>query len=286
MKLRNPKADLFIPDASPAATALARTTHLGIGAHQDDLEIMAFHGILECYGKPDKWFTGVTCTNGAGSPRTGVYADYTDDMMQAVRRKEQRNAAEVGGYSAMFQLDYPSGITKDVRNPALTDELASILEATRPDVVYTHNPADKHDTHLAVTVAAIAAIRKMPLTARPDKVYGCEVWRDLDWLPDQRKVSLDVSGRDHLASALTGLFDSQISGGKRYDLATAGRRRANATYFESHGVDKTDQLIFAMDLTPLAHDDKVDTIEYVLGLIDELKIDVKARLSARLGRSS
>jgi len=207
-------------------------------------------------------------------------------MMQAVRRKEQRNAAEVGGYSAMLQLDYPSGIAKDAGNPAMTDELASILEATQPDVVYTHNPADKHDTHLAVTVAAITAIRKMPLKNRPDKVYGCEVWRDLDWLPDQRKVSLDVSGRDHLASALTGLFDSQISGGKRYDLATAGRRRANATYFESHGVDKTDQLIFAMDLTPLAHDDKLDTIEYVLGLIDELKGDVKAKLSARLGRSS
>jgi LmbE family N-acetylglucosaminyl deacetylase len=52
--------------------ALARITHLGIGAHQDDLEFMAFHGILACFRmRDDRWFGGVTCTNGAGSSRTG-----------------------------------------------------------------------------------------------------------------------------------------------------------------------------------------------------------------------
>jgi hypothetical protein len=48
-----------------------------------------------------------------------------------------------------------------------------------------------------------------------------------------------------------GVFDSQISGGKRYDLATAGRRRAHATYFESHGTDRETALGWGMDLTPL-----------------------------------
>ena len=278
MKLRNPGVDIFIPDGVPIAAALDRTTHLGIGAHQDDLEIMAFHGIAECYGRSDKWFTGVTCTNGAGSPRAGAYAGHPDETMQTVRRQEQRNAASVGRYSAMLQLGHPSNVVKDPRNSTLSDDLADILAAALPEVVYTHNPADKHDTHLAVTMAAIAAIRKMPATNRPLKVYGCEVWRGLDWMPDKSKVTLDVSGHDNLAAAITGLFDSQISGGKRYDLATIGRRRANATYFESHGVDRTDQLIFAMDLTPLAHNDKLDTIGYVTGLIDEFRSDVVTRL--------
>ena len=49
---------------------------------------------------------------------------------------------------------------------------------------------------------------------------------------------MDVSGRDNLAAAMNGVFDSQIAGGKRYDLATIGRRAANATFFESHATDQ------------------------------------------------
>ena len=33
--------DLYIPDQISAPEAQARTSHLGIGAHQDDLEFMA-----------------------------------------------------------------------------------------------------------------------------------------------------------------------------------------------------------------------------------------------------
>ena len=85
MKLSKPTADVFVPDGNDVAAALARTTHLGIGAHQDDLEFMAVHGILACFGQTDKSFTGVVCTDGAGSSRTGVYADYTDGQMKQVR---------------------------------------------------------------------------------------------------------------------------------------------------------------------------------------------------------
>ena len=38
-----------------------------------------------------------------------------------------------------------------------------------------------------------------------------------------------MTGRDELAARLAAVFDSQIAGGKRYDLAEQGRRRANAT---------------------------------------------------------
>jgi len=96
MEFHNPTADLFVPDGVEPAAALARTTHLCIAAHQDDIEIMAYHGIAECFGQPGKWFTGVVVTNGAGSPRSGIYADYSDQDMQRVRVTEQRKAAYVG----------------------------------------------------------------------------------------------------------------------------------------------------------------------------------------------
>jgi len=49
LKLSRPGHDVFVPDAADAAAALSRTTHLAIGAHQDDLEFMAAHGIVECF---------------------------------------------------------------------------------------------------------------------------------------------------------------------------------------------------------------------------------------------
>ncbi len=284
MKLHQSTAQIFVPDAKPLAAALPRITHLGIGAHQDDLEFMAFHGILECFANAAKWFGGVTCTNGAGSSRTGVYASFTDAQMMAVRRTEQNNAAMVGQYGAMFQLDYPSSAIKSVTDPSLKNDLKEILAATQPEVVYTHNPADKHDTHIGVVIAALEAMRELPRDQRPKKVIGCEVWRNLDWLNDAEKVLMNVSGRDNLAAALNGVFDSQIAGGKRYDLATLGRRASNATFFESHATDAANQLIFGMDLTPVVADETKDIVDFVTDFIDRFNADVKAKLSKRLGK--
>jgi hypothetical protein len=96
---------------------------------------------------------------------------------------------------------------------------------------------------------------------------------------------MDVSGRDNLAAALNGVFDSQIAGGKRYDLATMGRRSSNATFFESHATDKTTQLNFGMDLTPLIADESADIIDYVCGFIEKFQADVRGKLTQRLGHS-
>lgn len=284
MILHHSTAGIFIPDDIPEVDALQRVTHLGIGAHQDDLEFMAFHGILECFARDDRWFGGVTCTNGAGSSRTGPYADFTNERMMEVRKQEQNTAATIGGYAAMIQLDYPSSEVKSAHDQALKNDLKTIFESTRPEVVYTHNPADKHDTHIGVTIAALLAIRELPQEQRPKKVIGCEVWRNLDWLPDEFKVLMDVSGRDNLAAALNGVFDSQIAGGKRYDLATLGRRAANATFFDSHSTDASTQLIFGINLTPLITDDSVDIVDFVCNLIGQFNDDVRLKLSHRLGQ--
>ncbi len=282
MKFHNSTAELFIPDGKSDEAALSRITHLGIGAHQDDLEFMAFHGILECFAKTDKWFGGVTCTNGAGSSRTGPYANFTDSEMMAIRRQEQNTAATIGGFAAMCQLDYPSSAVKSPTEQELKNDLKAMLAATRPEVVYTHNPADKHDTHIGVTIATLLAMRELPIDQRPKQVIGCEVWRNLDWLPDEEKLLMDVSGRDNLAAALNGVFDSQIAGGKRYDLATLGRRAANATFFNSHATDASNQLIFGMDLTPLVKDDSTDIVAYVCDIISRFQEDVRLKLSQRL----
>ena len=278
MKLNNPGAAFYIPDGADEATALSRTTHLCIAAHQDDTEIMAYHGVAECFGQPDKWFSNVTVTDGAGSPRSGIYARYTDEEMRAIRKVEQRKAAMIGEYSFQIQLNYSSSAVKDPKSTGVCQDLLSILQAARPQVVYLHNLADKHDTHVATSLRAIAALRSLEPSLRPSRVYGCEVWRGLDWLPDSDKQALPVSRYPNLAAALLGIFDSQVSGGKRYDLATAGRRLANATYLASHETDQEQALTFAMDLTPLIEDPSKPISAYVTGFLDRIKQDIEERI--------
>jgi LmbE family N-acetylglucosaminyl deacetylase len=278
MKFHLDTAEIYIPDQEPEEKALSRTTHLCIAAHQDDIEIMAAQPILECFQQKDKWFTGVVVTDGRGSPRDSLYRDYDDEEMRLVRFKEQRKAAFVGEYAAQVMLDFPSKMIKDASRPEPVADLVKLLRATKPQVVYTHNLADKHDTHVGVALRVIAALRRLEQAERPARLVGCEVWRALDWMVDTDKVQMDVSLHENLQAALLGVFDSQIVGGKRYDLASMGRRRANATYFESHGVDLTTGLSYAMDMTPLMNDASKNPGDFVQEFVHRFAQDVAARI--------
>ncbi|HRK35737.1 MAG TPA: PIG-L family deacetylase [Candidatus Hydrogenedentes bacterium] len=283
MEFKLSSAQLFVPDGLDAESALARTTHMAIGAHQDDLEIMAYDGIIKCFQQTSKWFCGIVVTNGSGSPRDDVYRDYTDDQMREVRVIEQKKAAIIGEYGSQILLDYPSKAVKDGSDQRPVEDLANILKIAKPEVVYTHNLTDKHDTHIGVTLKVIEAIRSLPHKERPKAIYGCEVWRDLDWMVDSDKVAFDCSAHENLQMALIGVFDSQIAGGKRYDLATMGRRRAHATYHTSHATDKTTGITFGMDLTPLIADDDKDVADYAQELIRRFASDVAVRIGQMRG---
>lgn len=280
MEFFKKNAEIYVPDGGDKTAALKKTTHMAISAHQDDIEIMAIDGIVKTFMKPDASFTAVVATDGAGSSRDGRYGDYTDEQMKAVRVVEQKKAATVGGYGALVMLQYSSAEMKDKSDKNYEKDLIKVLDATRPDVIYTHNLADKHDSHIATVIKTIKALREMK-GYKPQHVYGCEVWRGLDWLLDEDKTAFDVTGYDSLANALLGVFDSQIAGGKRYDLATDGRRRANATYYASHAVDNAEKLSFALELTPLL-DKNVDIVDFICTYIDRFKNDVKAKLTKNL----
>ncbi len=281
MKFSHPQADIFVPD--PALTpeaALGRVTHLCIGAHQDDIEIMAHAGICDCLDGRGQAFGGVVVTNGAGSPRTGAFAQYTDEQMLGVRREEQRAAARLGGYSIQLQLAHPSADVKRPGHPGVAADLRAIFSGCRPAVVYLHNPADKHDTHVAVLLRCLEAIRALPEASRPARVLGCEVWRDLDWVPDQEKVALDSGRHPELARQLLAVFDSQISGGKRYDLAAIGRRSANATFHTSHATDVAAGITWAIDLTPATREGGPSVAALTAALVAGLGADVARRLQS------
>ncbi len=279
MNLTNPTAKIYIPDQVSLAEALVRTTHLCVAAHQDDIEIMAAQPIIECFFQNDQWFTGVVLTDGRGSPRKGPYQHTTDEEMRSIRMQEQRKAAFLGDYAALIFLDYPSSEVKDASNKNPVEDIIQILRTSKPKKIYTHNLADKHDTHVAVALRVIQAAQRLKPEEQPEKVLGCEVWRSLDWVNDYEKVVMDLSSHENLQQALLGVFDSQIAGGKRYDLAAMCRRRTNATFLESHGVDTMTLASFAMDLTPLVYDPDILPTNYTHGFIDRFTTDVMDRIS-------
>ena len=284
IKLNNPQAECYYPAKSGDDSRLNQTTHLGIGAHQDDLEMFAIHGILAGYDNESPSFTGVTVTNGRGAPRSGDYAKLTDDELWPIRTAEQKKAAEIGKYKAQFLLNYSSAAVKSPDRDEVIGDLITIIEACQPEIIYTHNLADKHDTHVAVALSVIEALRRMGQQAKDIQLYGAEVWRGLDWLPADRKIALDVSSHPKLQEKLLGAFTSQIAGGKRYDQATLGRRRANATYNQSHNTDQAELITYALDLTPLIRNASLDPADFINQPIQELAEDVKNRLKRLTGK--
>jgi LmbE family N-acetylglucosaminyl deacetylase len=215
-------------------------------------------------------------TDGAGSPRTGIYENYTNEDMKTISITEQKKAAFTGDYAALILLNFPSDAVKDPQERGVIEEIKKMLLVVQPQVVYIHNPADKHDTHIAASIRALSALRELAPVYRPETVYGCEVWRGLDWINDDEKVVLDVSERPALKAALLGVYDSQIEGGKRYDLAALGRYEANATFYASHDTDKLSAAIYAVDLTPLL--DGGSIAEYMEGYIQRFSRDVADRI--------
>ncbi len=278
MKLSQTQSNIFIPDQSPVEKALKRTTHMAIATHPDDIEIMAYEGVAKCFTQPDQWFTSVTVTDGSTAPRAFLYADYSNEQMAKTRAQEQRKAGILGEYSAVVQLAYTSAEVKDKQNPSIIEDIVEVLSFAHPKVIYTHNLADKHDTHISVALKVIEALRLLPASSQPESVLGCEVWRDLDWLVEDDKKVMDVSEHPNLASALVAIFDTQNSGSKRYDLASIGRRTANAIYHESHETGGASMLSFAMDLTPLIHDPKLDPADYAARFIARFQKDVTDRI--------
>lgn len=275
-----PNSEVYIPDGSDPADALARTTYLCIAAHQDDIEIMAVEGILRAYENPELHFTGCVVTDGHGSPRAGKFANVSDDEMALIRVEEQREAARIGKYSAQVFLGYPSSEVKKGGNQALKEDLKNLIRQTRPEVLYTHNLADKHATHVGVLMRVLEALRELEPEELPAKLIGCEVWRNLDWLSDEKKVVMDTSENKELQAQLVDVFVSQVQGGKNYTDAILGRRAANATFYASHATDKATGLSFGMDMTPLMMDKDLDPSKFVKGFLQDFQENVAGLISA------
>ena len=251
-----------------------KVKYLCICAHQDDCEIMAVDGILKGYYSRKYSFALVVTADGGGSARTGEFKDYTDEMMKKVRIEEQEAASEIGRYHSLYLLNYSSKEIKDRNDNRMRDEYIKIIKELKPEVIYTHSILDKHPTHIGVALKVIEAVRSLPKEEQPKLFYGCEVWRGLDWISDDRKIGFDVSRNEKLQKKILNVFKSQIAGGKAYTKASIGRRYANATYYQSHSVDTYKMINYGIDLRPLLKNKDLSVKEFALSFVRDLEKEV------------
>ena len=252
-----------------------KVKYLCICAHQDDNEIMAMDGVLKGDYSRKYSFALVVTTDGGGSARTGEFKDYTDEMMKKVRVVEQQEAAEIGRYHSLYMLNYSSKEVKDKNDDRVVSDYIQIIKELKPEVIYTHSVLDKHPTHIGVVLKVIKAVRSLPKEEQPKLFYGCEVWRGLDWISDERKIGFDVSRNEKLQKKILNVFKSQIAGGKSYTKASIGRRYANATYFQSHSVDSYKMVSYGIDMRPLLKNPQLSVKEFALLFVDDLRKEIE-----------
>lgn len=267
------------PAFSSFEDALKKATHLGVGAHPDDLEILAGPGISECYQNSNQHFVGVVCTTGGGSPQSGG-ALFAKELAE-VRASEQLAAAEKGEYAALVSLSLESAELKGPTNRSLIEGLKDMLSSMSPQVVYTHDLTDPHATHLAVTLHLIQALRES--SHQPQFFYGCEVWRSLDWLDQPHKSLLPVTNAT-LISELISCHKSQLHV-KPYHWATVGRMQSNATFANAYVENSADFMVAAMDLLPLIVDDQLKPENYLEFLLTSFR-EKSLRALRALGKGS
>ncbi len=258
----------FSPKKLPDSEAFQAVSHLGIGAHPDDLEILAYHGIESCYKNSKNCFGGVTVTTGGGS-MDGSEQERLEYIQR--RKKEQFEAAKIGEYAFQIMLNRESSELEN-QSQSVIEDLIYIIEKVEPEVIYTHNPFDKHLTHVRVFSLVMDALQVSK--HKPKKLFGCEVWRGLDWLSDSHKVVLPVDKYPKLGIELLEVFESQMTSQKRYDLATLGRRKANSTFLDSHGDEESQYAIYAVDLLPILNEE-MNVRKFVDRILLDFSTDIR-----------
>ena len=274
------EAEFYVPDGVSPEMAMERATIVAIGSHPDDLEVMALPGILEGLRRGGKQFLGVVVTRGGGEVRTGSYAGLTYEEIREIRRTEQRQAADLGNYAGVVQLMYESREAKDLTEDRPEHDLQAVLERTRPDWVLMHQPFDRHDTHAAVCMRTIRALRAATAATgwMPKKVYGCEVWRGLDWLVHHDRIALPVHDADGLSDRLIRTYKSQYAHDKQYEAALRGRRIVNATHQEAQALGTTHEVEYVVDLKPLLLEPSLDVAAFARSLVRHFEQDIMARI--------
>ena len=255
IELLAPHMRVHFPAASGYGSleeALSDTTHMAIVAHADDDGVLAGQAISETYLNPDKHLTVIVVSASPGTGRPPGYEGFDDAAMVAIRRREQIDASDVGCYAATAQLGFSKNEIMGLENGDFTAAhniqvtLRDILRHTpRLDSLYLHSIFDEHDTHQALTMLTLDALRELEKAERPQNCYGVEVSSSLSWLPPEHKKRLFIS-QMRTVKAILGRYKTELAK-RKYDEGVEGRSIANAVFQRDMGTSPAEPYLCALD---------------------------------------
>lgn len=130
-------------------------TVLLVIAHTDDETIGAGGTIAKHVEAGDKVFA-VSLTNGVGSRFD------SDGFDVSSRLEASANAANILGFTWLDNFDFPDNKLDSVPLLDVIKELEKIKERVRPNLVYTHSPADLNIDHRVTCEAVLVVFRPEP----------------------------------------------------------------------------------------------------------------------------
>jgi LmbE family N-acetylglucosaminyl deacetylase len=185
-----------------------------VGAHPDDADFGA-GGLIALWASQGCEITVVCVTDGDGG---GFDACVPREDVPAIRRDEQRAAAELLGAKECVFLGRPDGFVEADRD--LRRDLTRVLRERRPEVVVTHAPERNyrfvftyHPDHLATGAAALAAVYPDARNAFAFPELALPPW-------EVREVWLFGGPQDDTAVDVTDVFDAKVRACSAHDSQT------------------------------------------------------------------
>lgn len=242
--------------------------YLCIAAHQDDIEMIALHGISQCfrngYRMANKNFHGATLVK--------PEKDYER------RINEQEVAAVVGRYETIKNFEFDDLLEVRSRHDVVIVAVSRLVLKTRPRFIYTHSPFDIHGAHVGAMFCVVEAIKRAMRNSdwRPEKVYGVELWGSLDWLPEKFKETLILENCKRLSEDLLSSFESQNTD-RDYTGGFFARTKSNGVFSFLKNGERSTPRTFAIDLMPLCKGMRIEDFIHVV--VEESKNNIIGRIT-------
>ena len=188
---------------------------LGLGAHPDDLELMA-GGTLAKYVRAGHKVTMASLTNGNMGHKI-----ITPEELARVRKKEMEASTKVIG-ADMEWIGFPDEFLF-CENKETRLKVTDVIRKANPDIIITHSPTDYHPDHRAAyhLVFAASFLATVPhiKTAHPaiEKVpiiYCMDTLGGFGFQPD---VFIDITDTFQIKREALSKHQSQIKWMKEHD---------------------------------------------------------------------
>ena len=216
----------------PTASQDRPASVLIVAAHPDDPEFSS-GGTLALWARAGTEVHYLVCTRGDKGTSD---PEMSPDRLMALREAEQRAAAGIIGATTVEFLDCRDGELQPTL--AVRGEIVHAIRRTRPEAVFTHDPATiygpdhiNHPDHIAVGQATLAAIyptardrlqfpHHIAMGLQPHKVTQVYLWGSL-----QPNTWIDIS--DSFDAKIAALKHHVTQVGQRTDLEGRLRERAS-----------------------------------------------------------